>query len=43
VTTAAQDKANVFAAFGEMCDGYLVKPIDKPKLLTHLRSVGLVN
>jgi two-component system chemotaxis response regulator CheY len=42
MTTALQDKGNVFTSFREMCDGYLPKPISKAKLLTHLNSFGLI-
>jgi two-component system, chemotaxis family, chemotaxis protein CheY len=42
MTTALKDKHNVFAAFNEQCDAYLVKPLDKTKLLDHLRDFGLI-
>ena len=41
MTTALTDTGNVFNAFREMCEGYLVKPIDKAKLLSQLVSLGL--
>jgi len=41
MTTALTDTSNVFNAFREMCEGYLVKPIDKTKLLGQLASLGL--
>jgi two-component system chemotaxis response regulator CheY len=41
MTTALTDNGNVFTAFREMCDGYLIKPIDKAKLLKDLTSLGL--
>ncbi len=40
--TALRDKDNVMKAFREQCDGYLVKPIDKAKLLGELRQLNLV-
>ena len=40
MTTALTDTSNVFNAFREMCDGYLVKPIDKAKLLGLLASLA---
>jgi two-component system chemotaxis response regulator CheY len=40
MTTALGDAKNVFTAFRELCDGYLVKPIDKGKLLGHLKAFG---
>ena len=42
MTTALRDKTNVLAAIGEGCDAYLVKPFDKAKLQSHLRSFGLI-
>jgi two-component system chemotaxis response regulator CheY len=41
MTTALHDKQNIMQSFREQCDGYLVKPIDKAKLLDHLRELGL--
>lgn len=40
--TALKDKRNVMTAFYEFCDAYMVKPIDKAKLLEHIRSFGLI-
>jgi two-component system, chemotaxis family, chemotaxis protein CheY len=42
MTTALKDPKNVMTAFLEMCDGYLVKPIEKGKLLEHLKELGLL-
>lgn len=42
MTTALSDKRNVLEAFAEQCDAYLLKPIDKAKLLEHLRRFQLV-
>lgn len=42
MTTALKDKGNVFTAFNEQCDAYLVKPIDKAKILGHLNEFGLI-
>jgi two-component system, chemotaxis family, chemotaxis protein CheY len=42
MTTALKDAKNVMAAFWELCDGYLVKPMDKAKLLKYLREFGLI-
>lgn len=42
MTTALSDPANILGAFREACDGYLLKPIDKGKLLAHLRQFGLI-
>jgi two-component system chemotaxis response regulator CheY len=42
MTTALKDAKNVMGAFREQCDGYLVKPMDKAKLLKYLREFGLI-
>jgi two-component system, chemotaxis family, chemotaxis protein CheY len=42
MVTALSDKENVFTAFKGLCDAYLVKPIDKAKLLKHLKEFGLI-
>ncbi|HOO45259.1 MAG TPA: response regulator [Deltaproteobacteria bacterium] len=42
MTTCLKDKKNVFTAFNEQCDAYLVKPIDKAKMLDHLHEFGLI-
>lgn len=41
MTTALRDKDSVLGAFREQADGYLVKPIQKAKLLEYLRSFEL--
>jgi two-component system chemotaxis response regulator CheY len=41
MTTALNDMENVQAALRERCDGYLIKPVDKAKLLKYLREFGL--
>jgi two-component system chemotaxis response regulator CheY len=43
MTTALKNKENVFSAFNEFCDAYIVKPIDKNVLLDHLRTFGLID
>jgi two-component system, chemotaxis family, chemotaxis protein CheY len=43
MTTALSDKGSVMAAFNEQCDAYLMKPIDKAKLLDHLRRLSLIS
>jgi two-component system chemotaxis response regulator CheY len=42
MTTALDDTKNVMGAFRDQCDAYLVKPIDKEKLLKSLQSLGLI-
>ena len=40
--TANEDSGNVLQAFRANCDGYMVKPLEKVKLMTHLHDLGLV-
>ncbi len=40
--TALDHPKDVIAAFSGLCDAYLVKPIDKAKLLAHLRTMHLI-
>ncbi len=42
MTTALGDSQNIMRAFRSQCEAYLVKPIDKGKLLENLRSFGLI-
>lgn len=42
MTTALSDRASVAAAIGGECDYYLVKPIEKLKLLGVLGKLGLI-
>jgi two-component system chemotaxis response regulator CheY len=41
MTTALDDKKNIMTAFREQCDAYLVKPIERDKLIANLRTLGL--
>jgi two-component system chemotaxis response regulator CheY len=40
MTTALDDVTNVIGAFQEGCEAYVVKPIDKTKLIGELRKLG---
>lgn len=42
MTTAVDDQQNIISAFRSLCDGYLVKPIDRTKLLDQLKTLGLL-
>lgn len=42
MTTALDDAENIFTAFRGLCDAYLVKPIQKEKLLLHLKKFGFI-
>lgn len=41
MTTALGDFTNVKTAFKQQCEAYLIKPIDKEKIITTLESLGL--
>jgi two-component system chemotaxis response regulator CheY len=43
MTTALGDVKNVAAAYKAMCDGYLVKPVDKAKLLGLLDELKVLD
>jgi two-component system chemotaxis response regulator CheY len=43
MTTGLSDKDNVLAAFRNLCDAYLMKPISKKQLIYHLQTFGLIN
>ena len=42
MTTALGDLKNVSSAYSNMCDAYLVKPIDRAKMLDELRKLELI-
>jgi len=42
MTTALDDSKHVLGAFREGCEGYIVKPIEKQKLLTEMEKLGLI-
>jgi two-component system chemotaxis response regulator CheY len=42
MTTALGDKKNVFDAFRNGCEAYVVKPVDKAKFLEQVRHLGLI-
>lgn len=42
MTTALKDSGSIFSAFDGLCDAYLVKPVDKTKLLEYLRAFNLI-
>jgi len=42
MTTVLNDLKNVSAAYNNLCDSYLVKPIEKAKLLDELGKLGLI-
>lgn len=42
MTTALDDVKTVMEVFKNECDAYMVKPIDRGKLVAHLKSFGLI-
>ncbi len=42
MTTALGDSKHVMGAFREGCEGYIVKPVEKQKLLTEMEKFGLL-
>jgi two-component system chemotaxis response regulator CheY len=42
MTTALGNIKNVSQAYSSLCDAYLVKPLDRQKLLQELRKLGLI-
>ena len=42
MVTALDDMKNVIASFRALCDAYIFKPVDTAQLLSHLRSLALV-
>jgi two-component system chemotaxis response regulator CheY len=41
MTTALDDRRNIIEAFKSQCEAYLIKPIDKARLLAEIQSLGL--
>lgn len=42
MTTALGDSKNIMESFREQCEAYVVKPIDKNKLLNEIKLLGLL-
>jgi len=42
MTTALRDIENVTTAYRELCDGYLVKPIQREKLVALLKELDVI-
>lgn len=43
MTTALKNMENLSKAFGNLCDAYLVKPINRNKLVSELKKLGLIS
>jgi len=42
MVTAQNDPKSVVAAFSELCDGYVFKPVERCKLVAQLETLGLI-
>jgi two-component system chemotaxis response regulator CheY len=42
MTTALDNYENLKNAFGNQCDGYLVKPIEKTKVMEEIKKLGIL-
>jgi two-component system chemotaxis response regulator CheY len=42
MTTALGDSKNVMGSFREGCEAYIVKPVEKDKLLEEMENLGLI-
>ncbi|MCC6501632.1 MAG: response regulator [Deltaproteobacteria bacterium] len=42
MVTAMSDSKTIMASFASQCESYIVKPIDKNKILKELRTLGLL-
>ncbi|MBF0410131.1 MAG: response regulator [Candidatus Riflebacteria bacterium] len=43
MTTALDDYQNIMTAFKGQCEGYIIKPIRKEKLLQEMKKLGLLD
>lgn len=43
MTTAVSDGKSIMSAFKEQCNAYLIKPVDRKKLLQHLHDFELID
>ena len=43
MTTALDDSKNVMESFREGCEAYLVKPVERKKLLAEIEKLGLIS
>ena len=42
MTTACEDSKNIMGAFREGCEAYLIKPVNRKKVLKEMAKLGLV-
>ncbi|MBN1972032.1 MAG: response regulator [Sedimentisphaerales bacterium] len=42
MTTACEDSKNIFGSFREGCEAYIIKPVDKNKLIEEIAKLGLI-
>ncbi|MEA3545867.1 MAG: response regulator [Thermodesulfobacteriota bacterium] len=43
MTTAVSDGKSIMSAFKEQCNAYLIKPVDRKKLLQHLHDFNFID
>ena len=43
MVTAVNEPRSIMQAFSSQCEAYLLKPIEREKLLVHLRNLGLLS
>lgn len=43
ITTSLSDGKSIMTSFKEQCDAYMIKPIDRNKMLQHLRDFKLID
>ncbi len=43
MTTALGDSKNIMGAFREGCEAYIIKPVEKQKLLKEIEGLGLIS
>jgi two-component system chemotaxis response regulator CheY len=42
MTTTMDDSVNILGAFQSFCDAYVIKPVNREKLLGYIRGFGLI-
>ena len=43
MTTTLDDSRNILGAFKSACDAYLIKPVEKDKLLGYIKAFGFID
>ena len=42
MTTACEDSKNIMGSFNEGCEAYLIKPVERKKLINEMAKLGLI-